>query len=248
MLSLDQMRKLRDAYNPHQPMPEADAFEAIGNPTREAVVETALEGLKSEDRNVRVLMLRVLSGQSGDKAMHGILTGLNDQKRRVKEVAIKSCRSFLHYPEITEKLEALVIDEKEHKKIRSGALFCLTGHGVGATLQVLPKAAADALETLSQNEQLRGEILFRLLMLDLSEHVEALLRAFVKHGSKEEAVMATRALCGYRVIHIGAFENDKAMLRHVTQTYELAAGRVFYWMKRSEFEALTQASTQPSKD
>ena len=57
----------------------------------------------------------------------------------------------------------------------------------------------------------------------------------------KEAVMATKALCGYRVIHLSAFENDKPRQRYTTQNCELAAGRVFYWMKRDEFARLTAA-------
>ncbi len=69
MLSLDAMRKLRDAYDPYTGVSEADVLRQIGNPTRDVIIDTALEGLKSEDRNIRVLMLRVLAGQSGEKAI-----------------------------------------------------------------------------------------------------------------------------------------------------------------------------------
>lgn len=240
MLSLDEMRKLRSAYRSHEALAEQEILDAIGNPTREEIITTALEGLKSEDRNVRVLMLRVLKGQSGEQAMQGILIGLGDTKRRVKEVALKSYQPFLHYPEITARLEEMVADEGEHKKIRAAALHTLTGHGVGTLLDVLPKVAADALESLAQNEQFREKILFNLLMLDLSEHVETLLKEFVKNGSKAEAVMATRALCGYRVVHIDAFAHDKKMQKQIMHNGELAAGRVFYWIKRSEFDAFIQ--------
>ena len=91
MLALEDMRKLRSAYVLHSPVLEEKILEEIGNPAREEIVASALEGLKSEDRNARVLMLRVLSGQCGEEAMQGILTGLRDEKRRVRTVAIKSC-------------------------------------------------------------------------------------------------------------------------------------------------------------
>ena len=83
-------------------------------------------------------------------------------------------------------------------------------------------------------------ILLGLLRLDLSDEVESLLKAFVIDGTKEEAVMATRALCGYRVISLSAFENDRAAQRQIKETCEPAAGRVFYWMKRTEYEALVK--------
>src|SRR5688500_1226334 len=69
MLSLAAMRQLRDAYHPHRPLSEKAVFDRVGNPTPDEIIETALAGLKSEDRNVRVLMLRVLKGQTGEKAM-----------------------------------------------------------------------------------------------------------------------------------------------------------------------------------
>jgi hypothetical protein len=78
MLSLDAMRKLRAAYDPYSGVSEVDVLRQIGNPTRDAIIDTVLEGLHSEDRNIRVLMLRVLAGQSGERAMRGILAGLGD--------------------------------------------------------------------------------------------------------------------------------------------------------------------------
>ena len=244
MISLEYMKKLRAAYQAHAPRPEQEVLTEIGNPTQEEIVATALEGLKSEDRNVRVLMLRVLNRQSGEEAMRGILAGLHDEKRRVKEVALKSCQPFLHHPEIPARLEEMVTDEDEHKKIRAGALHTLTGHGVGARLDVLPKVAAASLESLAQNRQFREKILFNLLMLDLSEHVDDLLKDFVKNGSKEEAVMATRALCGYRVVHVDAFAHDRKLQKQVMHRCELAAGRVFYWMKRDEFAELSKTKRE----
>ena len=83
-----------------------------------------------------------------------------------------------------------------------------------------------------------------VLQLDLSPHVEELLREFVQNGTKDEAVMATKALCGYRVIHLGAFENNKPMLRYITNNCELAGGRMFYWMKRDEFQRLLKEAAQ----
>ena len=65
------------------------------------------------------------------------------------------------------------------------------------------------------------------------------MREFVKGGTKEEAVMATRALCSYRVVRIDKFDSAPAIQDHVRQTCEVALGRAFYWMKRGEYDALS---------
>lgn len=236
MLSLEAMRQLKDAYFPHLGVSEQDVFERLGNPTRDEIIETALEGLKSGDRNIRVLMLWVLKGQTGEKAMRGILAGLHDKARRVRSVAIKSSANYHQYPDITKRLKEIVTDENEIRKIRGQALATLAGAD-GPGVKDLTETAADALESLAKTEKYRFDILFGLLRLDLTPEVEELLKAFVKNGTKAEAIMATRALCGYRVIHINMFENDKSAQRHILQTCELAAGRMWYWITRADFDA-----------
>ncbi len=238
MLGLEAMRHIRDAYAPHLPMSEKEAMALAGNPTPDEIIETALAGMASDDRNVRVLMLRVLKGQTGEKAMRGIVAGLNDKVRRVRVVAIKSSGNFHQFPQVTNRLREIVTDEQEKRKIRGEALSSLAGAG-GNVVEELTETAAKALETLASTGKYRLDILFGLLRLDLTDHVEELLKEFVKNGSKAEAIMATRALCGYRVIHIGIFENDKAVQRHIMHSCELAAGRMFYWITRAEFDALT---------
>ena len=69
--------------------------------------------------------------------------------------------------------------------------------------------------------------------------VKALLQEFVKTGTREEAVAATRALCGYKVITLGEVDDEKERKR-IARTCDLAAGRVFYWIKRPE-------ASKPSK-
>ncbi len=114
-------------------------------------------------------------------------------------------------------------------------------HGQAVRLENgLADTAADALRNLAKIPRRRFEILFRLLQLELVDTVEELLREFVRDGSKEEAVMATRALCGYRVIHLGAFEGAPDIQSQIKQTCEVAAGRVYYWVKRDQFDALSK--------
>ena len=56
------------------------------------------------------------------------------------------------------------------------------------------------------------------------------LRHVVETGSKQEAVDATRALCGYKVVNLGSL--PAAERRRVAQTAEPAGGRVFFWVPR----------------
>ncbi len=245
MLTLDDMRQLRDAYAPYMPVTEAEVLAQIGHPDRETIIDTALAGMQSADRNVRVLMLRVLGGQSGERAMGGILAGLNDPQRRVRQVAIQSCANYLEFPAITDRLKAMVLDETEKRKIRHHAMNALAG-GMGGLVAELSETAAEALTSLAQMDQYRFAILFGLLTLDINERVEALLKDFVTNGSKDEAIMATRALCGYRVINIGVFDGHKAIQQQVMQTCDIALGRVWYWIKRDEFDALNAALSTES--
>jgi hypothetical protein len=57
--------------------------------------------------------------------MQGILAGLNDQVRRVREVAIKSSGNYHDFPEIMNRLKEIVTDQHEQRKIR--------GHQVSAS-------------------------------------------------------------------------------------------------------------------
>jgi hypothetical protein len=81
--------------------------------------------------------------------------------------------------------------------------------------------------------------------LDLTDHVKELLEAFVEDGSKAEAIMATRALCGYRVINIGQFDGNEVVQRTISQTCEIAAGRVFYWITRDLYDQLMGQKQSP---
>lgn len=236
MLNLEAMRQIKDAYA-LQPSAMREVLERLGNPAPDEIIEAALAGMQSEDRNIRVLMLRVLKGQTGEKAMRGVLAGLNDPMRRVRSVAVMSSGNYLHYPEITDRLKEIVTDAHEKRKIRSQALSTLSGASQKA-MEDLSQTATSALQMLAQTEQYRFNILFGLLRLDLTDRVEELLREFVKDGTKAEAIMATRALCGYRVIHIDSFAHDKAAQKRILQTCELAAGRMFYWLPRADYETL----------
>ena len=96
MLSISDMETLRDAYSAYSDVTLDDAMERIGNASAATVVDLAVAGLASPDRNTRVLMLRVLQHQHGKIAMRGVCAGLQDPGRRVCAVAIQSARISWH--------------------------------------------------------------------------------------------------------------------------------------------------------
>jgi hypothetical protein len=188
----------------------------------------ALEAIKSPDRNVRVRALRAVFSAATPEGADVILAGLVDGKRRVKEVALKSSKPFLSDTRIVERIAAMVMDETEYHRLRDKALFALGGGfpNVNAAGQ-LPKAAIDALRSLAAVDRYRGDVLGRLVRMDLTPEVEALLKEFVRSGNKEEAVAATRALCGYRLVNWGS-----AKPAELTAAGAVHAGGVHYWIRR----------------
>jgi hypothetical protein len=157
-----------------------------------------------------------------------ILAGLGDRKRRVKEVALKTSKPFLGDPRIVERVTAMVKDETEYHRIRDKALFALGGGfpKVNHAGQI-PKAAIDALRSLAGVEKYRRAVLGRLVRMDLTVEVEALLKEFVRSGNKEEAVAATRALCGYRLVNWGS-----AKPAELAAAGAVHARGVDYWIRR----------------
>ena len=190
--------------------------------------EQALEAIKSPDRNIRVRALRAAFSAAKPEGADVILAGLGDSKRRVKEVALKSSKPYLNDPRIVERITAMVKDETEYHRIRDKALLALGGGfpNVNAAGQ-LPNAAIDALRSLAAVDKYRGDVLSRLVRMDLTPEVEALLREYVRSGNKEEAVAATRALCGYRLVNWGT-----AKPAELAAAGAVHAGGVHYWIRR----------------
>jgi hypothetical protein len=188
----------------------------------------AREAIKSPDRNIRVRALRAAFSAAKPEDADVILAGLGDGKRRVKEVALKSSKPFLSDARIVERITAMVMDETEYHRIRDKALLALGGGfpNVNAAGQ-LPKAAIDALRSLAAVDKYRGDVLSRLVRMDLTPEVEALLKEFVRSGNKEEAVAATRALCGYRLVNWGT-----AKPAELAAAGAVHAGGVHYWIRR----------------
>lgn len=191
------------------------------------VLETAIENMKSEDRNVRFAALRIISQFEGEKAANGVLTGLHDSKRRVRRLAVKSALNFCQHERIRARLSELMDDENEISKVKGAIFFALTGND-----QNFPKVAVDSLKVFAQSTKYRWQVLWKLAGMKMTKEIEMILRDFVKNGTKEEAVLATRVLCGYKVVNLGSF--DKEERKKIIDTCDIAYGRVYYWVKREE--------------
>ena len=188
----------------------------------------ALEAIKSEDRNVRVRALRAVFADATPEGADVILAGLGDGKRRVREVALKSSKPFLGDRRIVERISALIVDESETQRVRRAAMQALGGgfpqvNNAGE----VPEPAVAALKSLAAVDRFRGAVLRRLVRMDLTPAVEALLQEFVRSGSKDEAVAATRALCGYRLVNWGDPKPDE-----LAAAGAVHAGGVDYWIRR----------------
>jgi hypothetical protein len=204
----------------------------------------ALEAIKSPDRNARVRALRAVFLDPEPEGADVILAGLGDGKRRVKEVALKSSKPYLGDPRVVERITAMVRDESEYHRIRDKAMFALGG-GFPKVNEAgqMPEPAISALKSLAAVDKYRGAVLGRLVRMGLTPEVEALLKEYVRSGTKEEAVAATRALCGYRLVNWG-----KAKPADLAAAGAVHASGVDYWIRRDSRvgAALEKAGTIPS--
>ncbi len=232
MLSIKDMRKLRQSFSSASDVDLIAALRQIGNPSQESLIDYCVAQMSHPDRNVRVLMLRILAYYGGTRAMRGVLAGLNDGARRVIAVAIQACPNYLSYEEITERLEAITRDDRVTRKLRRRALSMLSGNE-GRWQGDLTPAVSAALQRLLAEEELRFTILFGLVRLDSTPRITMLLEEFARSDDARERDIARRALGGERVIHIDAYTSDPALHRRIMQTCEIAHGRMFYWLPRA---------------
>ena len=210
-----------------------DDLTALTEAPANELLEGALTGISSDDRNVRVLAVRMLqkaadaaelSSDQYERAVAGLRAGLDDPKRRVREVALKSSSPFLGHPDIVERIREMVEDGNEKRRIRTDAIRALS------SASALGQAGAEAIAQILEIPGLRRVALLWLAQMPVTEQVKGLLEEFVEHGTREEAIMATRALCGYRIVNLGAI--DASERRAFAQSADLAFGRAWYWIKR----------------
>ena len=201
-----------------------------GGPPEPPAVDVAdvLAHLDSEDRNVRVAALRVLAFCDDPRAVEGILRGLDDPMKRVREVAAKSSPRFLHEQRVVDRLRLAV--ERDETGSARPAVEILGGmfHSPFGLFSVEP--IASALAALVDVPTHRRQVLLALLRArTLTDETTALLRSFVRDGSKEEAVYATRRLDGFRVAHDAELIGDTEARRDADRAW----GDVWYWVRVS---------------
>lgn len=247
MLSIADMKLLREAYSAYSELRLADAKRMIGNPSAEEVVDRALAGMAEADRNQRVLMLRVIQLQPGDVAMRGVLAGLNDEARRVCAVAIQASANYLAHPEIVARLEAIACDSTLKRKLRRRALSMLAGDE-GRQQGDLTPATFDALRELLTTPEYRFSIVFGLARLELTPRVKMLLERFADSPEESERALAQRALAGERVIHIDAYAGDESLRRSIAESCDIAHGRMYYWLPRAGLPTEGVVTTRETRD
>jgi hypothetical protein len=89
-------------------------------------------------------------------------------------------------------------DPQEHHRIRTEALVKLARRGQS-------QDTLSALRDLLEHRTDRGRVLVALLAQPVDDSARDLLEHIVEVGTKEEAVAATRALCGFRLVRSDSF-------------------------------------------
>lgn len=201
MLNSDQIRTLARASTRFAQF-DASARASVGDPDDEAIIISALGALEAEDRNVRVAALRILWFYLGDdRVIEAVLRATHDPARRVRRIAVGYCALLVDRPGVAERLREVVDDPNETNKISSGALFALAGrYAAGA-----PGPALRVVADLLSSDDHRERVLLHLLTQRPDESTRDLLREVVRTGSKDEAIAATRALCGQLIVNLAHF-------------------------------------------
>lgn len=238
-VSVEQLRRLSFAYATeiHRPGTLAAVRSEIGDPGRDEVLDGALQAVASPDRNVREAMVRLLGVLGGERAAPAILQATRDAARRVRRRAVQACAAVLEYPGVADRLREILQDESEIRRIRQCALPALTRPLTWR--QALPEAVVEAVGELARADGYRRRVTFLLSLGPLNDRSRELLQEIVRIGDKDEAVMATRALSGFRIGHIGEWHADPGRQRWIERNCDVAEGRVWYWVPREGFEAVS---------
>ncbi len=169
----------------------------------EELTTAALAGLDSDDRNERVRAVWALSVLDHPQATGGILRALRDPARRVRDVAMKAAAPHhVRSAAVVEELRRIAEDEAEIDRLRRNAFFVLSSVG---TRDSLPDVTTESLQELMGSDRFRASILRRLCSWRghrLDATTRDLLHEFVRTGTKDEAVMATRTLCGQVLVSV----------------------------------------------
>jgi len=175
------------------------ALAALGRPAPDEIVASAVGALEGADRNLRVAALRVLRWHLGDPpAVEAVVRATRDPARRVRRIAVGLCALLTEQPGVADRLREVIEDPREVTKIAGTALTSL----VSSAGRHLPETVQRSLTDLLEADAHREHILLRLLQQRLDDSARAILREIVRTGTKGEAVAATRALLGQRIINL----------------------------------------------
>lgn len=239
MLTHDDLIKLNEAVH-RGPDAVKSAMAALGDPSERAIVDAALAGMAHADRNVRVAMLWTLGRHPtgtvpGDLAADGIVTGLRDPERRVREVAMKCAQPFLADPRVRAALVEIATSADEKRKLQSLALDALCGQVGGRATGALPAEAVSTLASMVHDDSFRRAVIERLVRAELTPEVGRLLEDVVHSGAgsgdDDVAALAARALGGEVVVNLGSVDDPEAR-NALAATHDPAYGRVYFWTER----------------
>jgi hypothetical protein len=231
------------SLGPHQRRQAlADAIDALAGAGPDDVVAAAVTGLTSDDRNVRAAMLRVLALFDTPPATEGVLRGLADPVRRVRDAAIRAAQPHhLAVPAVVATLRRITEDEHETDRLRRTAFFVLSS---ATARQALPAVTREAIGALAASSRFREPLLRRLCsMRTHTVETRALLHDFVRTGSKDEAVMATRALCDQVLLRTDIV--PEAERRRIRADFDRGHDDLHRWVPATTVAALF---AQPAPD
>jgi HEAT repeat protein len=211
------------------------ALASLGGPDDEALITSALDALRDDDRNLRVAALRLARYHLGDeRVVAAVVDATRDPARRVRRIAVQLCSMLTNRPGVPERLREMVDDRDETTKISGAALGALAGNVAAG----LPGSGLRSVSDLLGSDAFRERVLLMLLQQRADDSVRELLQEVVRTGTKGEAVAATRALCGMRIVNLAHFlpedrKRIQATLDPVDLSWVSTRGFVnasLYWM------------------
>jgi HEAT repeat protein len=211
------------------------ALDSIGRPDDDTIVSSALRALESDERNLRVAALRILRWHMSDeRAADAVLRATHDPARRVRRIAIGMCSMLIDRPGVADRLREIVDDPDETTKISAGALAALAGSAAVG----LPGSGLRSISDLLASDSFRDRVLMLLLQQRPDGSVRELLHDVVRTGTKAEAIAATRALCGMRIVNLAHFSpEDRKKIQATADPVDLSfvSGRGYvnaalYWV------------------
>lgn len=206
MLSVEQLMVLAEAsrgygstFDGERPQGPEDfarirdlALDALGRPEDDDIVRSAIDLLGSDDRNLRVAALRILASyRERDDVVHALVAASHDPVRRVRKIALGLAPP--EHPAVRARLTEVAQDDEEYHRIRTDALGRLAH-------RPLHDETLEPMRRILGREADRRRILFTLASRRLDDVAAEVLREIVRSGTREEAIAATRALCGWVLV------------------------------------------------